>query len=458
MNRIKFAIPLAMALGIVSFLSCSKVDEAIEDAQNVVEHAQCAKNQGDWDPNLKKCVKCPEGTTMDRSGTCVAPAASVIENDDSTTTILCPPKTKLVGDKCVASIIATDTNAVTGKLSCDYGKPDPKEVNGDGIGCFAIDYEEECDQEWGQVVKSCNAADRRTDIPMFCDYGPIDPKHGGGCYRILDESACDLEWGIVANKCGTQAKWPDGTICPDGKTKVLDECRYPNDIGDKNSIYCDYGPFKLNKLDEVEGGCWEIGTTEERNNCLRWGKGVNKCPVYTCPAGTIEDRWAPGDGGFSCIKDPNYKPSSSSVTKSSSSVKANSSSSVIVIASSSSVTKSSSSVATATKYCYWGESECWPINSKDEDADLITVESCEGDYGMVVSSCKNVTWDFCDWGEPVLEAGKVDKGCFAIRTAKERSDCELYGKIRTSCPSTYTCPAGTIQADYGWGQFACTLE
>ena len=438
MSKIRFAIPVAMALSlsVVSFLSCSKADEAIDDVQNVVDHAKCAKNQGDWDANLKKCVKCLDGMSLEK-GVCVAPAASEVENDDGSTTIFCPPKTKLVGDRCVANIIATDTNVVAGKFFCDYGKPDPKEENRSGIGCFPIEFEEECDEEWGVVVKSCNAGDRRKDQAMFCDYGPIDPKHGGGCYRILDESACDTDWGIIAAKCGTQGRWPDGNVCPAGKTEVLDECRKTSEIGDKNSLYCDYGPFKLNKLDELEGGCWEVGTSVERTNCLKWGKGVNKCPVYTCPAGTIEDRWAPGDGGFGCVKDPSYKPSSSS--KLSSSAKAPSSSSVKANSS------SSAAPSTPTNFCDYGYVSSTDIKVDDGGGcyEIEDESECDLEWGKFVKSCKasdrRTDLEYCDYGEwSTYEDENGDEqiggGCWPIRNAKDKANCDTkWAKIVKKC-------------------------
>jgi len=407
MSRIKYAILAAMALAVVFFLSCSKVDEAIDDAQNIVEHGKCAVSQGEWDATKKKCIKCSEGMSME-GGLCVAAATSEIENEDGSTTILCPPKTKLAGSRCVADVIATDTNAVAGKFYCDYGNLDPNEVDF-GIGCFSIEYEEECDQEWGLLVKSCNAADRRKDTPTFCDYGPVDPKHGGGCYRILDNgSDCDLEWGIKTDKCGTNAKWPGGTICPGDKIKVLDECRKASDIGDRNSTYCDYGPFVLNKLDEVEGGCWRISTQEDRDNCLRWGKGVNSCPTYSCPAGTIGTSWG------SC-----EKSKSSSSVNSSSSVK-----------SSSSVVKSSSSETSGSPlYCDYGY-----IHSSDSDLQLdegggcyeIKSENqCDLDWGKFVNSCKEADrrkdMEYCDYG-PWNEYGG---GCWPIINAEVRAACDL---------------------------------
>jgi len=335
MNKTKFVLSAVAALGVAFLLSCSKVDDE-------VQQSKCSANQGEWDANTKMCVKCPSGTSMS-DGQCVAatPPTTIVLDSTGATTIICPAKTKFdenIG-ACVADIVAVDPNAAKGKFHCDYGNLDPLAVDTHNE-CFDIDYESECDT-WGKLVPSCNAKDRRTDI-TYCDYGPIN-EWGGGCYWILDPGDCDKDWGIVSKECGTQIRWPNGTICPDGEAKtVLDECR-----------------------------------------------------TQSNPSG---------------------------------------------------------------KYCYYGKADdCWLINGWAGD-EIKTEADCEAKYGMVVSSCSNVTWDFCDWGQPIIKAdGKVDKGCVAIRNATERQNCQQWGSIKSSCPTNYTCPNGTAKADYGWGQFVCEL-
>jgi hypothetical protein len=474
MNKIRFVLPIAVAYGVISVfsvLSCSNVEEAIEQ----VQQAQCTSGQGEWDANIKKCVKCPEGTLKNANGQCDVPASDikVIERDDGTSTIICPPRTKLnaVGTGCVADIIATDTNAVASVFYCDYGKPDPNEVDlGWGIDCYPIEYRDECDTDWGRPVKSCAAADRRKDLPYFCDYGPIDPKHGGGCYRILNNgNDCDTEWGIVARSCGTQGRWPDGTVCPTGKTKIqvgeINECRNKSDIGLTNGTYCDYGPFTLNNLNEIEGGCWAIRTQEDRNNCLRWGKGVNTCPSYPCPAGTITNP----DGGCklpattcptgytliageciqnttptcptgftlvngSCVQNSTGCPSGSTL-----------------------VNGSCVPSSPGTKYCFFGtETNCYAIGTVlPEDGFVVTEASCKESYGTIVPSCFNVVVQFCDYGQPILKNGDVDGGCYPIHNEDELSGCST---VVSTCPN-YTCPAGYTKTDWGWpGQVGCVND
>jgi len=407
MNKIKFVL-LCVALLSVAFLSsCTKIDEA-------VQQSQCASNQGEWDANTKMCVKCPSGTSMSEEGQCVAVTAPTqVIREDGSSVVICPARTKLNenGTACVADIVVVDPNAATGKFYCDYGKLDSLAVDTHD-DCVEIEYQSECDKDWGKLVPSCQDKDRRTDL-KYCDYGPPD-QWGGGCYLILNNNDCDTQYGIVASVCGTHGKYPNGTVCPAGKVKIpgVNECRTSDaGITDSTAIYCDWGAPHIEN-GEVQGDCWPINDAETRQNCLKWGKGVKTCPTYACPAGTA--RPSPG---AACAITSTPKPTP----------------------------------PTTTKYCFYGqETECWPISG------TTTVESCETDYGMVVTSCSNVTWEFCDWGQPVITNGKVDKGCFAIRTTKDRSDCQ-YGTIRTSCPTTYTCPEGTTKADWGWNQFGCEL-
>jgi len=407
MNKIKFVLPAVAVLSIAFILSCSNVE-------NAVQQSQCTANQGEWDATLKKCIKCPDGTDMS-DGQCVSTTTvTTIIQEDGTITIICPARTKLNESRtaCVADIVVVDPNAATGKFYCDYGKLDSLAVDWHD-DCVEIQYQSECDNDWGRLVPSCQAKDRRTDF-VYCDFGP------GECYWVLKDSDCDTEWGIVASQCGTHGKYPNGTVCPAGKSEVLNECRKTSDIGDRNSIYCDYGPFTLNNLDELEGGCWEIQdwegnsakTAENRTNCLKWGKGVNTCPVYSCPAGWLKTEW----GG--CEKDPNVKPSSSSVTKSSSS----------------SVIKSSSSGASGSAFfCDYGY-----VSSTDADLQLsegggcfeIETESeCNLEWGKLVRSCNAVDrrndLEYCDYG-PWNQWGG---GCFRINSQAERDNC-LEGVIK----------------------------
>jgi len=473
MSKFRFVLPIAAAVGVISVLSCSNVEDALQQGQEVVQQAQCTSGQGEWDANIKKCVKCPEGTIKNGDGQCDVPAGDikVIERDDGTSTIICPPRTKLnaSGTGCVADVIATDTNAVASVFYCDYGKQDPNEVDlGWGIDCYPIEYSDECDKDWGKLVKSCNATDRRKDQPYFCDYGPVDPAHGGGCYRILNNgSDCDLEWGIVARSCGTQGRWPNGTVCPAGKTKIqvgnVNECRKTSDIGLTNGAYCDYGPFKLNNLNEVEGGCWGISTQEDRNNCLRWGKGVNTCPTYTCPAGTITNSYGGCDlpattcpSGYtlvagSCVENtgPNCPTGFTLINGSCVQNSGGSCPSGYTLVSGSCVLNSN-----GTKYCFYGTSDnCYQIGSREVAA---TEAVCKSNYGMVTTSCFNVTTPFCDYGAPVIDAyGDVSGGCYPIRNDDDLGNCY---NIVSACPN-YNCPAGTTKTDWGWpGQVGCEKD
>jgi len=522
MNRFQFVLAIATALGIVFLLSCSKV----EDIEEAVQKNECASNQGDWDANAKKCVRCPEGTYMSE-GQCVALAPpNVIEREDGTTTIICPARTKLdESGKCVADIIEIDPNAATSKYYCDYGKLDSLVKGGEG-GCFEIEYTSECDKDWGKLVASCQDKDRRNDL-KYCDYGPVD-EYGGGCYLILSANDCDKDWGIVATQCGTHGKYPNGTVCPAGKVKRPDvnECQ-SGDAGltDGTATHCDWGAPYIDESGKVQGDCWPINDSETRQNCLKWGKGVKICPTYSCPAGTARkagaacevnevkkdtvpsatnnkycywgketDCW-PIVSGSDTPTEAKCESDYGMVVTSCSNVSVqycnwgkpyiengtvqggcwsiknatekqncplskvvNSCQSYTCPAGTTNITNNwgdsgcelSSTPTPSNKYCFYGkETECWPIDSSTTEA------KCESDYGMVVTSCSNVTWDFCDWGKPVIENGVVDRGCFAIRNAKDRSDCQ-WGTILRSCPD-YTCPAGTTKADWGWGQSACEL-
>jgi len=416
MNKVRFVLSAAMVLSIAFLLSCTKIDEA-------VQQSQCASNQGEWDADAKMCVKCPSGTYMS-DGQCVAttpPTVVVVDSTTGATKTVCPPKTKLneSGNACVADIVAVDPNAASGKYYCDYGKLDPLAVDSHD-DCVEIEYQSECDKDWGKLVKSCEDKDRRNDL-KYCDYGPPD-QWGGGCYLILNNNDCDTQYGIVASVCGTHGKYPNGTVCPAGKVKVGNECRN-NDVGiiDGTATHCDWGAPHIEN-GEVQGDCWPINDAETRQNCLQWGKGVKTCPTYACPAGTA--RPSPGAAcaiGTTPTPTPPTPPTP------------------------------------GVKYCFWGKaSECWPIEGYD---DIKTDADCEERGGMAVASCSNVTWSFCDWGQPVLTAaGGVERGCWAIRTTEQRQICQRDGRIVSSCPE-YTCPAGTKPAtDYGWGNSGCEIK
>jgi len=333
MSKIKFVLPIAAAFGTALMLSCTTT---IDDPP-VMPQVQCAT--GEWNATIKKCVLCPEGTTMNTAGQCEAQVM------DDNGTVVCPNGTKLndSGTACVRE--GTVINATT-KYYCDYGNVDPLAEAEFKSGCFEIEKADQCDK-YGKLVASCQQKDRRTDALKYCDFGPVN-EYGGGCFLSLSDADCDTDWGVIANKCGTNIQWPNGTVCPTGEGKtILDEC---NSNGN-----------------------------------------------------------------------PNGNPKSD-------------------------------------KYCYYGKAtECWQINGWDGDP-IKTEADCESHSGMVVASCSNISISYCDYGQPIIKNdGTVDKGCFAIRTAKDRQDCQD-GTIRTSCPTTYTCPTGTTKADWGFGQFACEIS
>jgi len=321
---------MAAALGVVLLLSCSSIEEAIQESK-------CTSSQGEWDAATKTCVTCPSGTTKQTDGQCVA---SAIQTADGA--FICPPRTtKNANGVCVADAVSVDPAVAASKFYCDYGKTDPLATIDTHEDCVEVEYESQCDKTWGKLAPSCQDKDRRTD-KIYCDYGPVD-EYGGGCYLILSAGDCNSEWGIVAGRCGTHARWPNGTECPAGKVK----------------------------------------------------------------------------SGNSCIAGSNNNNNSE-------------------------------------KFCFYGTAaECFPIGSGASQA---TEAICEENWGMVVTSCSNVILDYCDWGQPIITTeGNVERGCFAIRTAKERSDCQ-WGTIRNSCPD-YACPTGAIKiAENGWGNSGCRLN
>jgi len=335
---------------------------------------------------------------------------------------MCPARTTANADGlCVADIIKVDpnNNVTKGKFYCDYGDPDPKATQEfTGSGCVEVEYESQCDKDWGELVKSCKAADRRKDI-IYCDFGP-ENEYGGGCYWILSEKDCDKDWGIVEKTCGKHIAWDGGTICPsgEGKNTLSDmgyNCRPPFDPASK---YCDYGkPYIDEESGNVYGDCWPISTQTDRDECIKYGTGVQKCPAtYTCPAGTSRP-----SAGAACEKtgsNPNPTPTPSG------------------------------------KYCYYGTAtNCYKIGSSG--ASEATEAKCEESNGKVVQDCNNVVLEYCDWGQPDI----TGKGCWAIRNATDLQNCITNGSKVSVCPN-YTCPAGTTKANVGeWGsQSACVTE
>jgi len=263
MSKLKFVLPIATALGVVLLLSCSSIEDAIQESK-------CNSNQGEWDATAKVCVKCPEGTTKQADGQCVAAAVGSV----------CPPRTRPnANGVCVADVVAVDPTVAAGTYYCDYGVVDSLIEVGEG-GCFEIEYESQCDRDWGRLVPSCQTRDRRTDALTYCDFGPVD-EYGGGCYLVLNASDCDQDWGIVANRCGTQIKWPGGTVCPTGagKTVLADigyACARDSGITDGTARYCDYG-YKHSTAPQVDdgGGCFEVAKASDCEG--EYGQLVNSC-------------------------------------------------------------------------------------------------------------------------------------------------------------------------------------
>ena len=66
-------------------------------------------------------------------------------------------------------------------LFCDYGPE-----NTYGGGCFPIEDDYPCDEEWGWVVSSCPG--------LYCDWGPVTI-YGGGCFPIESSSVCKASDG-----------------------------------------------------------------------------------------------------------------------------------------------------------------------------------------------------------------------------------------------------------------------
>jgi len=488
MSKIKFVLPIATTLGVAFILSCSSSMEE-------VAKTQCTVTQGEWNEVTKQCESCPQGTNKFGDGRCVAPPIQLADG-----TFICPARTTKSADGlCVADIIAVDPNAATGKYYCDYGKLDPLAVDTHD-NCIEIEYQSQCDT-WGKLVPSCQAKDRRIDI-KYCDYGPKDEWSEGGCYWILNAKDCDTEYGIVDTKCGNHGKYPNGTVCPVGKTKIkvgnINECRTGDaGITDGTATHCDWGVPSTDEKGESTGGCWPMNTQDDRNNCLRWGKGVKTCPNYNnnskyCFYGTASQCYqinnsteeAACDGlvvtdcnnvsvSYCDYGQPTITADGSLIgncwaittkTKDECSGTINNSCPNYTCPAGTTKFKddvwgSSACELTATpstKYCYYGKAtECWEIS---DYGDIKTESDCEENYGQVVQDCNNVLLKYCDWGQPIIKSdGTVDKGCFSIRSAKDLQGCQ-YGTILDSCPN-YTCPDGTKKMnDYGWGISACELE
>jgi len=413
MNKIKFAIPLAITLSIVSFLSCSKEEEAVIEAQ-------CSLDQGEWDKTTKKCVKCPDGTIKRADGKCVVSADAIVQ-EDGKITIVCPAGTKLdeKSNVCVANIIEVDPNATAGKYYCDYGEPDPKATSA-GEGCVEIKYKEECDSKWGKLVSSCKEADRRpTDDIKYCDYGS-----SGGCYQILNDKDCDEKYGKVVNSCGNTVK-----------------------------KYCDQGkPYidgKDGKDGYVQGGCFSITSEKESTYCLSDGYTiVDKCPKYNCPTGTTEiiNYW----GDFACepIKKEDPPPSTlycfdgktncykiSSDKAESEKCYENGNK---VVTNCEYVAPPTSSASSSTLYCFDGKTNCYKISSDKAES-----EKCYENGGKVVTSCDNYVPTssassstssspyYCDYGPKYSTATQQEGGgCFGI---KDKNECSSEGKLVSSC-------------------------
>ena len=357
-----------------------------------VAKAQCTVTQGEWNEATKQCESCPPGTSK-YDGQCVASAIQLANGQYA-----CPTGTTLnANNMCVAGIIAVDPNTTpqTTKYYCDYGQPyiEDREVFGD---CWRIGNQTDRDNcsKWGKEVDAC---------PTYsCPAGTARPAPGWACEigAVPAEKYC---YYGKATEC-----WPITVYDTYVKTESDCEAHYGIVVTSCSGVvvtYCDWGQPYIED-GKAQGGCWSIKNATEERNCPS-NKKVNSCPNYSCPNGTtkITNSW--GDSGCEL---------------------------------------SGSTPTPSGKSCYW-PTGCWPINSDTELA------SCIEDSGKVVSDCASPGIEYCDYGQPVIKAdGSVDNGCFVIVT-KTANEC--MGTKRSSCPATYTCPSGTTQADYGWGDFWC---
>jgi len=244
--------------------------------------------------------------------------------------------------------------------------------------------------EWNEATKKCESCP------------PGTSKYDGQCVA----SAILLANGQYA--C------PTGTTLNANKMCVADIIAVdPNTTPADSKFFCDYGRPHIEDR-EVFGDCWRINNQTERDTCSKYGKEVDACPTYSCPAGTA--RPAPG---YAC----------------------------------------EIGAVQADKWCYYGKAtDCWPIGSSG--ANEATEAICEANYGKVVTSCSGVVITYCDWGEPHIENGEVQGGCWSIKNATQERECSMYdGITRTSCPK-YTCPSGTTKVTGSWaeaGEVGCIL-
>ena len=304
-------------------------------------------------------------------------------------------------------------------------------------------------------------------------------------------SCTNAEEALQQSQCSAnQGTWDEATKqcmkCPDGTTRLDGQCiasaiqladgSYACPAGTalnknkmcvagiiavdpnatKGKFYCDYG--KLDPLAEgTHNDCIEI---EYASQCDTWGKLVSSCQdkdrrndIRYCDYGPVNE-WG---GGCYWVLDTNDCDKDWGIISNKCGTQAQWTNGTICPTGEGrfSIDKCNTNSNTTSKYCFYGKAtECWEINGY---GDVKTEADCEANFGMVTTTCSNVTWQFCDWGQPIVKNdGKVDRGCFAIRTTKDRSDCQGGGgTIRNSCPTTYTCPTGTKKADWGWNQFAC---
>jgi len=99
-----------------------------------------------------------------------------------------------------------------------------------------------------------------------------------------------------------------------------------------------------------------------------------------------------------------------------------------------------------TKCCWWSATSCWGIGGEHDD--MKTDAQCTENSGFPQSNCNAPSIEYCDWGPP-SEYG--EGGCFPIKDATERTNCQQNGSIVTSCPGGGTSSPGGGTSSPGGG-------